>query len=72
MSNLRLVEPQGYLEFLNLMASARLVLTDTRDTGRDDNPGRTLSGAAGEYGAASDPRRRDQSLGRERSNAHHR
>jgi UDP-N-acetylglucosamine 2-epimerase (non-hydrolysing) len=29
MSNLRLVEPLGYLEFLNLMSNARLVLTDS-------------------------------------------
>jgi len=29
MPNLRLTEPLGYLEFLNLMANARLVLTDS-------------------------------------------
>ncbi|MEM3658727.1 MAG: UDP-N-acetylglucosamine 2-epimerase (non-hydrolyzing) [Candidatus Hadarchaeum sp.] len=29
MSNLRVIKPLGYLEFLNLMANARLVLTDS-------------------------------------------
>jgi UDP-N-acetylglucosamine 2-epimerase (non-hydrolysing) len=29
MPNLRVTEPLGYLEFLNLMANARLVLTDS-------------------------------------------
>jgi UDP-N-acetylglucosamine 2-epimerase (non-hydrolysing) len=29
MSDLRVTEPLGYLEFLNLMANARLVLTDS-------------------------------------------
>jgi len=28
MSDLRVTEPLGYLEFLNLMTNARLVLTD--------------------------------------------
>ncbi len=29
MPNLRVTEPLGYLEFLNLMANAQLVLTDS-------------------------------------------
>lgn len=28
-NNIRLIEPQGYLEFMNLMANAKLVLTDS-------------------------------------------
>jgi len=31
MPDLRVTEPLGYLEFLNLMANARLVLTDSGD-----------------------------------------
>ena len=52
---LRLLEPIGYLEFLGLMADARVVLTDSGGgAGRDHGSGCPLPHVAEDDGTASD------------------
>jgi UDP-N-acetylglucosamine 2-epimerase (non-hydrolysing) len=44
---LRMIEPLGYLDFLNLYSGARLVLTDSGgDPGRNYRPGYSVRDAA--------------------------
>ena len=60
----RLLEPQGYLDFLSLTATAGLVITDFRRHSRRDHlPGRALPDRAGQYRTPGDHQPGDQPAG---------
>ena len=50
LSNIRLIEPLGYLDFMRLYSGAKLVLTDSGGlAGRDDRSRHSMSDAAAQY-----------------------
>jgi UDP-N-acetylglucosamine 2-epimerase (non-hydrolysing) len=55
--NFRMIDPLGYLDFLRLMARARVVLTDSGGIQEEDHhPERSVSDTAREHGAPGDRR----------------
>jgi UDP-N-acetylglucosamine 2-epimerase (non-hydrolysing) len=61
----RLSEPLGYLEFLNLTSNARFAMTDSRGAaGRNNDSGCTVPDSAREHGTASHDIGRNQRISR--------
>ncbi len=71
-SRVRIIPPAGYLDFIALEASARLVLTDSgRGAGRDHGARRPLPDAAGQHRAPDHADRGHQPAGGPGSRADH-